>query len=94
MKSEDSSRLRIDVRQTEGVVILDLTGELTLGPGHWRLWEKASALAAAGVKNVILNFRRCFQNRRSGRRRIDDATDSRPRRRHKRGASEPLGVGH
>ena len=57
MKSEDSSGLRIDVRQTEGVVILDLTGELTLGPEHWRLWEKASALAAAGVKNVILNLR-------------------------------------
>lgn len=57
MKSEDSSRLRIDVRQTEGVVILDLIGELTLGPGHWRLWDKASALAGAGVKNVILNLR-------------------------------------
>ena len=57
MKSEDSSRLRIDVQQTEGVVILDLTGELTLGPGHLRLWEKASALAGAGVKNVILNLR-------------------------------------
>ena len=57
MKSEDSSRLRIDVRQTEGVVILDLIGELTLGPGHWRLWDKTSALAGAGVKNVILNLR-------------------------------------
>ena len=57
MKSEDSSGLRIDVRQTEGVIILDLTGELALGPGHWRLWEKASALAGAGVKNVILNLR-------------------------------------
>lgn len=57
MKSEDSSRLRIDVRQAEGVVILDLIGELTLGPGHWRLWDKASVLAGAGVKNVILNLR-------------------------------------
>jgi len=56
MKSEDSG-LRIDVRQTEGIVILDLTGELTLGPGHWRLWEKASALAGVGVTNVILNLR-------------------------------------
>jgi len=57
MKSEDSLELRIDVRQTEGVVILDLTGELTLGSAHRRLWEKASALAIAGVKNVILNLR-------------------------------------
>ena len=57
MKSEDSSRLRIDVRQTEGVVILDLTGELTLGPGHRRLWEMAPSLAGAGLKNVILNLR-------------------------------------
>ena len=57
MKSEDSRRLRIDIRQTEGVVILDLTGELTLGPGHRRLWEMASSLADAGLKNVILNLR-------------------------------------
>ena len=57
MKSEDSRKLGIDVRQTEGVVILDLTGELTLGPGHWRLWEMAASLAGAGLKNVILNLR-------------------------------------
>ena len=57
MKSWDSPTLRIDIRQTEGVLILDLTGELTLGPGHLRLWEKASALAGAGVNNVILNLR-------------------------------------
>jgi len=57
MKIEDSSGLRIDVRETEGVVIVDLAGELILGPGHLRLWEKASALAGAGLKNVIVNLR-------------------------------------
>lgn len=57
MNSEDSPGLRIDVRQTEGVVILDLTGELTFGPGHLRVWEMASSLAGAGLKNVILNLR-------------------------------------
>ena len=57
MKSEDSRSLRLDVRQIEGVIILDLTGELTLGPGHWRLWEKAASLAGAGLKKVIVNLR-------------------------------------
>ena len=57
MKPEDSAGLRIEVRQAEGVVILDLAGELVLGLGHWRLWEKASALAEAGLKNVIVNLR-------------------------------------
>ena len=57
MKFEDASTLRIDVRQTEGVVILDLAGQLTFGLGHARLWEKAASLAGAGLKSVILNLR-------------------------------------
>jgi len=57
MKSVDSSRLRIDVRQSRRGRHSGSDRRIDVGPGHLHLWEKASALAGVGVKNVILNLR-------------------------------------
>ena len=49
--------LEINARKTDGIVILDLSGQLTFGVGHADLWNHASAAACAKPKSVILNLR-------------------------------------
>jgi anti-sigma B factor antagonist len=48
--------LDIGKREREGVAILDLDGRITVGPEATALRENVSALAAAGVTNVVLNL--------------------------------------
>ena len=48
--------LQIKSRETEGVVILDLSGPLTLGPADVTLRQTLQASLDAGRKNVILNL--------------------------------------
>ena len=51
-------RLHVDCRQTEGIIILDLVGDLTIGPGHARLRDKVTSLVRAGFNQIILNLQR------------------------------------
>jgi anti-sigma B factor antagonist len=48
--------LEIAKREHEGVVILDLAGRITVGPEATALREKVSELAAASVRNIVLNL--------------------------------------
>jgi len=48
--------LEIRQREREGIVILDLTGRITVGEAAGRLRESLRELAAAGKVNVILNL--------------------------------------
>ena len=50
--------LHIDRRKTEGIIILDLVGDLTIGPGHARLCDEVSSLMRAGFNKIILNLQR------------------------------------
>jgi anti-sigma B factor antagonist len=50
--------LHIDCRKTEGIIILDLVGDLTIGPGHARLRDEATSLLRAGFNEIILNLQR------------------------------------
>ena len=50
--------LHIDRRKTEGLIILDLVGDLTIGPGHARLHDEISSLVRAGFNKIILNLQR------------------------------------
>jgi anti-sigma B factor antagonist len=49
--------LEIQRREREGITILDLNGRITVGPEAGALREQTSALAAAGVKNLVLNLK-------------------------------------
>lgn len=49
-------RLELQQRETEGVVILDLKGRITVGPEAGLLREKISSVAAQGRTNIILNL--------------------------------------
>jgi anti-sigma B factor antagonist len=44
-------------REREGITLLDLDGRLTVGEEASRLRDTLRELAAAGVRNVILNLR-------------------------------------
>lgn len=50
--------LHIDRRKTEGIIILDLVGDLTIGPGHARLCDEVSSHMRAGFNKIILNLQR------------------------------------
>jgi anti-sigma B factor antagonist len=47
----------IDQRESEGIVILDLKGPLTLGRGELELRDRLFALIQSGKVNIILNLR-------------------------------------
>jgi anti-sigma B factor antagonist len=48
--------LHIDQREVEGIVILDLTGPLTLGHGDLELRDRLPSLHQSGKVNIILNL--------------------------------------
>ena len=47
--------LRIEQRESQGIVILDLKGPLTLGHGDLELRDRLPALHRSGKVNIILN---------------------------------------
>jgi anti-sigma B factor antagonist len=49
--------LHIEQRESEGIVILDLKGPLTLGPGDSELRDRLAALHESGKVNIILNLK-------------------------------------
>ena len=48
--------VKITTRQVEGVLILDLSGRITLGDGSTTFREKIEELAASGTKKILLNM--------------------------------------
>jgi len=48
--------LHIAQRESEGIVILDLKGPLTLGPEDSELRDRLAALCQSGKVNIILNL--------------------------------------
>ena len=49
--------LHIDQRESEGIVILDLKGPLTLGHGDLELRDRLPALHQSGKVNIVLNLK-------------------------------------
>lgn len=49
--------LHIEERESEGIVILDLKGPLTLGHGDLELRDRLPALQLSGKVNIILNLK-------------------------------------
>ena len=49
--------LQIQQRETEGIVILDLVGDLVFGPEDAELRDKLLALRTAGQVNIIFNLK-------------------------------------
>jgi anti-sigma B factor antagonist len=49
--------LHIEQRESEGIVILDLKGHLTLGAGDLELRDKLVALHQSGEINIVLNLK-------------------------------------
>lgn len=49
--------LRIEQREIEGVVILDLKGPLTIGHGDLALRDRLSVLHQSGEVNIVLNLK-------------------------------------
>ena len=52
-----SLNLHIEQRESEGIVILDLKGQLTLGPGDLELRERLVCLHQSGKVNIVLNLK-------------------------------------
>lgn len=48
--------LDIEQKEREGVTILELKGRITVGPEASTLRERVAALAASGVRNIVLNM--------------------------------------
>jgi anti-sigma B factor antagonist len=48
--------LEIEQREREGVTILELKGRITMGSEASALRERATALAASGVRKIVLNM--------------------------------------
>ena len=48
--------LEIQQREREGIVLLDLRGRITVGPGASSLREVIDSLAAEGQRNIVLNM--------------------------------------
>lgn len=48
--------MRVDVRQREGVTILDLKGKITIGVGDVALREAVQEAMKAGAKNLLINL--------------------------------------
>jgi anti-sigma B factor antagonist len=51
-----SVALTIASREVDGVVVLDLSGRITLGEGSVQLRDEIRALIGKGKKNVLLNM--------------------------------------
>ncbi|MGA2147490.1 MAG: STAS domain-containing protein [Bryobacteraceae bacterium] len=49
--------LHIEQRESEGIVILDLKGPLTLGHGDLELRDRLPSLHQAGKVNIVLNLK-------------------------------------
>ena len=49
--------LEIEQRENEGIVVLDLKGRITVGPGAGAIREKVGELNAAGVRNIVLDLK-------------------------------------
>jgi anti-sigma B factor antagonist len=49
--------LHIEQRESEGIVILDLSGSLTLGQGDLELRDRLPALHQSGKVNIVLNLK-------------------------------------
>ncbi len=49
--------LEIEQRESEGIVILDLKGPLTLGHGDGELRDRVAALCESGKVNIVLNLK-------------------------------------
>jgi anti-sigma B factor antagonist len=49
--------LHVEQRERDGVVILDLKGQLTLGHGGQELRDRLTALHQAGKVNIVLNLK-------------------------------------
>jgi len=49
--------LHIEQRESEGIVILDLKGPLTLGDGDLALRDRLHALHQSGKVNIVLNLK-------------------------------------
>ena len=49
--------LHIEQRESEGIVILDMKGPLTLGEGDLELRDRLAALNESGKVNIILNLK-------------------------------------
>lgn len=49
--------LDIAQRETEGIIILDLNGPLTLGHGDGELRDRVAALRDSGKVKIVLNFK-------------------------------------
>ena len=49
--------LQIEQRESEGIVILDLKGPLTLGHGDVELRDRLAALHQSGKVNIVLNLK-------------------------------------
>ena len=50
--------LEIQEREREGIIILELSGRLTVGPEASAMRERTAALAAAGKVNLVLELSR------------------------------------
>ena len=48
--------LEISIRESEGVTIVDLNGRASIGPNTDRLDHDLRKLAAAGVRNILVNL--------------------------------------
>lgn len=49
--------LEIEQRETEGIVILDLKGPITLGHGDLELRDRLPSLHQSGLVNIVLNLK-------------------------------------
>jgi anti-sigma B factor antagonist len=49
--------LHIEQRESDGIIILDLKGPLTLGHGNLELRDRLSALHQSGQVNIVLNLK-------------------------------------
>jgi anti-sigma B factor antagonist len=49
--------LHIEQRESDGIVILDLKGHLTFGPGDLELHDKLVALHQSGKIDIVLNLK-------------------------------------
>jgi anti-sigma B factor antagonist len=48
--------MKVNVRQREGVTILDLKGKITIGEGDVKLREAVHEALDAGAKSILLNL--------------------------------------
>src|ERR1039457_2912262 len=49
--------LHIEQRESEGIVILDLKGPITLGHGDLELRDRLPSLHQSGMVNIVLNLK-------------------------------------